>query len=80
MGRAHSTKRSIGLQGPIDDAFTDGFLCVQGTKKTWHPATQAYVDKDLARFAFEWSKYMHGDLPIKKDTRGHARTTSPART
>ena len=56
------------LQGPIDDAFTDSFLCVQGTGKTWHAATQAYVDKDLARFAFEWSKYMHGDLPIKKDT------------
>ncbi len=57
-----------GLQGPIDDAFTDGFLCVQGTQKTWHPATQSYVDKDLARFTHEWSKYMHGDMPIKKDT------------
>ena len=38
------------LQGPIDDAFASGFVCVQGTGKTWHPATQKFVDAKLNAF------------------------------
>ena len=56
-----------GLQGPIDDAFTDAFLCVRGTGKPWHAATQKYADANLARFEAEWSKYLRGRLPIKDD-------------
>jgi hypothetical protein len=57
-----------GLQGPIDDAFTSRFLCVRGTGKAWNPATQAWVDANLRRFAYEWSRYFLGDLPVKDDT------------
>jgi predicted esterase len=55
------------LQGPIDEAFCDSFLCVRGTGKPWHEATQKHVDARLQRFAFEWSKYWRGQLPVKDD-------------
>jgi dienelactone hydrolase len=56
------------LCGPIDDAFTGAFVCVHGTGKPWHEATQKYADASLKRFQAEWSKYLRGDLPIKDDT------------
>ena len=56
------------MTGPIDDAFTTNFLCVYGSGKPWHEATQKYADANLARFQAEWSKYLRGNLPIKKDT------------
>jgi hypothetical protein len=55
------------LQGPIDDAFMEGFLCVRGTGKPWHAATQKYAEGNLQRFKQEWSQYLRGDLPIKDD-------------
>src|SRR5262249_12498998 len=55
------------LTGPIDDAFTSSFLCVHGTGKPWHEATQKYADENLKRFQAEWSKYLRGNLPIKDD-------------
>lgn len=57
-----------GLQGPIDDAFTTPFLCVRGTGKAWQPAVQQWSEANLRRFAYEWSRYLRGDLPIKDDT------------
>ncbi len=57
-----------GLQGPIDDAFAESFLCVKGTGKSWHETTRKLADARLERFAFEWSKYWRGQLPVKADT------------
>ena len=56
-----------GQQGPIDDAFCTRFLCVRGSGKPWNPAVQAWSEAALRRFAYEWSRYMRGDLPIKDD-------------
>lgn len=67
IDRAHKPQKSAGLQGPIDDAFTDGFLCVRGTGTAWHSEIQKYADADLKRFQKEWSKFMRGDLPVKDD-------------
>ena len=44
------------------------FLCVRGTGKPWHAATQKYADDNLKRFQSEWNKYLRGDLPVKDDT------------
>jgi pimeloyl-ACP methyl ester carboxylesterase len=55
------------LQGPIDDAFMGSFLCVRGTGKPWHEATQKYAEANLKRFEEEWSKYLRGSLPVKDD-------------
>ena len=56
------------LQGPIDDAFTSPFLCVQGTGEPWNVAADDYAKASLQRFASEWHRYFRGELPIKKDT------------
>jgi hypothetical protein len=57
-----------GLQGPIDDAFTAPFLCVRGTGQPWNSKVGAWAEASLRRFAYEWARYMRGDLPIKNDT------------
>ena len=57
-----------GLQGPIDDAFTDRFVCVRGTGTPRHPQVQAWADARLALFADTWARFMRGDLPIVDDT------------
>lgn len=56
------------LQGPIDDAFTSPFLCVRGTGKPWHDATQKYATANLERFTAERNKFLRGDLPVKNDS------------
>jgi dienelactone hydrolase len=55
------------LQGPIDDAFTDAFVCVRGTGTPWHEATGRYTAGDLARFGREWDKFLRGALPVMDD-------------
>lgn len=61
-------QKMTGLQGPIDDAFTDSFLCVKGTGRPWHKSTQDYADAALGRFQEEWARFWRGQLPIKDDT------------
>ena len=65
--RQQRPQKVAGLQGPIDDAFTDSFICVRGTGKPWHAATERYADANLKRFQAEWFKYLRGQLPIKDD-------------
>lgn len=62
------TGKRPGLQGPIDDAFSAPFLCVRGTGQPWNPGVGAWADASLRRFAYEWARYMRGDLPVKDDT------------
>jgi pimeloyl-ACP methyl ester carboxylesterase len=57
-----------GVQGPIDDAFASPFLCVRGTGAPWNPAVGAWADANLRRFAYEFARYMRGDVPVKNDT------------
>lgn len=67
--RGGSTEgKRLGVQGPIDDAFAAPFLCVRGTGTPWNPAVGAWADASLRRFAYEFARYMRGDLPVKNDT------------
>ncbi|MFL5339976.1 MAG: hypothetical protein ACJ8F7_07485 [Gemmataceae bacterium] len=66
-GRMRKLQKVSGLQGPIDDAFMDRFVCVRGTGTAWNEAARKYADADLARFQHEWDKFMRGDLPVKSD-------------
>jgi pimeloyl-ACP methyl ester carboxylesterase len=66
-GHLRHQRKISGLQGPIDDAFTAPFLCVRGTGKPWHEATQKYADGNLQRFRAEWDQYFRGELPVKDD-------------
>lgn len=67
-GSVALTGKRPGVQGPIDDAFTTAFVCVRGTGKPWNSAVGAWTDASLRRFAYEWARYMRGDLPVKNDT------------
>lgn len=64
---ARRNRKRPGLQGPIDDAFTEPFLCVRGTGQPWNVSVQEYADASLRRFADEWQHYFRGTLPIKND-------------
>jgi predicted esterase len=69
VARAQRPQKESGRCGPIDDAFRESFLCVRPapSSKPWHPATNKYVEADLARFQREWVKYFRGELPVKED-------------
>lgn len=60
-------EKYAGLQGPIDDAFATGFVCVTGTGKPWHDATQAFVDAKLKAFEHDWAKHWRGEVPITNE-------------
>jgi hypothetical protein len=64
---ATSLEKQSNMQGPIDDAFTDAFVCVRGTGAPWHEATGRYTAGDLARFGREWDRFLRGALPVKDD-------------
>jgi pimeloyl-ACP methyl ester carboxylesterase len=65
--RLRRLRKIPGLQGPIDDAFMESFLCVAGTGKPWNSATQQYAEASLERFRQEWDKCLRGKLPVKED-------------
>jgi dienelactone hydrolase len=57
-----------GLQGPVDDAFMDGFLCVRPTGTPWHPITQEWAAKTLDVFGWNFAKWLRGDVRVKEDS------------
>ncbi len=65
--RLQHPRKTPGLQGPIDDAFASGFVCVQGTGTTWHPQTQKFVDAKLKAFEYDWAKHWRGELPLTNE-------------
>ena len=58
-------QKTHALQGPIDDAFMDSFLCVRPTGPG-SPAT-TYALQKLKQFSDEYAKYLRGDLRVKDD-------------
>ncbi|MCA9085225.1 MAG: prolyl oligopeptidase family serine peptidase [Planctomycetaceae bacterium] len=58
-----------GLQGPIDDAFTDSFICVLGTKTSSCGALHdSWVQRTYSRFASEFDKWMRATVPTIHDS------------
>jgi hypothetical protein len=57
-----------GLQGPIEDAFRDGFLAVRGTGQAWNGAAHDYAGQRLDTFKSEFAKWMRGDIRVKEDS------------
>jgi hypothetical protein len=55
------------LQGPIEDAFTDGFLAVRGTGQPWNEAVHNYANQRFDSFRSEFAKWMRGDIRVKDD-------------
>ena len=55
------------LQGPIDDAFMDGFVFVRPTGQAWNEAGSKWAKAEMDRASFEWRRQFRGDAPIKDD-------------
>ena len=55
------------LQGPIDDAFMESFVCVRGSGQPWSSETQARADATLQLFEKEFDKWLRGRVPVIKD-------------
>ena len=55
------------LQGPIDDAFMQPFLCVRGTGTPWSEEHEAWARWTLSRFEREFDKWLRGKIRIIDD-------------
>lgn len=56
------------LQGPIDDAFMQPFVCVRGTGRPWSAAHHRWALWTLQRFEREFDKWLRGKIPLVDDT------------
>jgi hypothetical protein len=56
------------LQGPIDDAFMEPFICVRGTGKPWSQANHDWATWTLDRFSAEFDKWLRGKVLVIDDT------------
>jgi hypothetical protein len=61
-------RKRHGLQGPIDDAFMEPFLCVRPTGAPLSPLVRDQALGLLDRFVFLFGKWLRGDVRIKNDT------------
>jgi len=59
-----STRKRPGLEGPIDDAFMDGFVVTLGSGVPWNDSAQKAAREEMERFRKEWVLYMRGDFPF----------------
>jgi dienelactone hydrolase len=55
------------LQGPIDDAFMESFVCVRGTGAAWSNETQTRAGAALKLFEKEFDKWLRGHVPLITD-------------
>ena len=56
------------LQGPIDDAFLDGFLNVTPTGQPFSELAGKWAHSEQEHAARLWRTQMRGDAPVKDDT------------
>ena len=56
------------LQGPIDDAFMQPFVCIEPTGKPLSVKHNDWSQWTLKRFSREWNKWHRGALPTAKDS------------
>jgi pimeloyl-ACP methyl ester carboxylesterase len=56
-----------GLQGPVDDAFMDAFMCIRPTGTAWNPVTREWAKKTLDVFSADFAKWLRGDVRVKDD-------------
>ncbi len=62
-----SLEKKHGLQGPIDDAFMNSFLCVRPTGKPMHPKAHAGALQELERLQQEFPKWLRADVRTVED-------------
>ncbi|MGH9721674.1 MAG: hypothetical protein ACRD8O_15810 [Bryobacteraceae bacterium] len=60
-------RKKHALQGPIDDAFLDPFLCVRPTGTPWNAAANQQALQRLEHFDRIHAKYFRGHVRVKDD-------------
>ena len=65
---APTARKRPGLQGPIDDAFTDSFVFVRPTGKPLNPTVGAWVQSEWERAVPQWRTVFRGDVRTVDDT------------
>ena len=63
-GRSTALRKRHDLQGPLDDAFTDGFLVVRPARHSLNEKVGDWLEAELARFTNEWRAQFRGELRI----------------
>jgi predicted peptidase len=61
-------RKRPGLQGPIDDAFMDGFLMVRPTGRAMNEKEGAWVSAEMAHAIEHWRRQFRGEARVKDDT------------
>src|SRR5207244_3854858 len=67
-GDDKALRKRHGLQGPIDDAFLDSFLCVRPTGRAANDMAGRYAQETMDAFAEDFAKYFRGQVRVKDDT------------
>jgi hypothetical protein len=62
-----SLRKRHGLQGPIDDAFLESFLCVRPTSRAANDVAGRYAEETLSAFIDDYAKYFRGQVRVKDD-------------
>jgi predicted peptidase len=65
---AASLRKSHGLQGPIDDAFMDGFMIVRPTGKPLSEALGRWAQAQADYAISEWVHFFRGEPRVRRDT------------
>ncbi len=65
---ATASRKSPGLQGPIDDAFCEPFLVVAPSGIASSPEVQEWVDFELTHTRDRWRALYRGEVRIKQDS------------
>jgi dienelactone hydrolase len=65
--QAQGLRKQHGLQGPLDDAFAESFLCVRPTGTAQYPLPAAYARAAFDRCVSEFDKWMRGTVRVKDD-------------
>lgn len=55
-----------GLQGPIDDAFMNSFVCVRGEGTPWNATADQWSGRVFEQFRTEFAQWMRGDVRALK--------------
>ncbi|MBI1356402.1 MAG: prolyl oligopeptidase family serine peptidase [Acidobacteria bacterium] len=61
--RGEGLVKRPGLQGPIDDAFRDGFVVVGPSGGGWNEAVGRAIARRLETFGADYHKWLRADLP-----------------
>ena len=67
-GVPEGLRKKHGLQGPIDDAFTDSFLFVRPTGQAANEKADAWARAECDRAVAQWRAQFRGDARVKDDT------------